>query len=89
MATKPFITNQARPAETGHIGDVISKTYLNQPGQVSFGTIDYSPGWFISLHHHDLWELIIIDGSSAGPGFVMFDGRWWRAAPGSAAKGRP
>jgi hypothetical protein len=36
-----------------------------------------------SLNRHNLWELIIIDGSSEGPGYVFFDGKWWRVLPGS------
>ena len=84
MVKHPFITYPSKAAAVQQVGDVISKTFVNEPGQVSFGTIDYVPGWRISLHHHNTWELIIIDSSSAGPGFVMFDSRWWRAEPGSA-----
>jgi quercetin dioxygenase-like cupin family protein len=81
---KPYITYPGKPAEVQQVGPVVSKSYVNEPGRVSFGTIDYVPGWFISLHHHNIWELIIIDAGSAGAGFVMIDGRWWRAEPGSA-----
>jgi quercetin dioxygenase-like cupin family protein len=84
MVIQPFITYPSSPAEVLQVGDVVSKTYVNEPGQVSFGTIDYVPGWHISLHHHNVWELILIDGGSAGAGFVMFGGRWWRAEPCSA-----
>ena len=66
-----------------HIGAVASKCYINEPLQVSFGVIDYVPGWFIALHHHHTWELIIIDNSSEGSGYTFFDGRWWKADPGS------
>ena len=84
MVTKPYITYPKSPADVQRVGVVISKTYVNEPGQVGFGSIDYIPGWHISLHHHNVWELIIIDSGSVGPGFVMFGGRWWRAEPGSA-----
>ncbi len=84
MNTKPYITYSSRPLETQQIDSVISKCYVNEAGQVSFGVIDYVPGWFIALHHHHTWELILIDSSSAGPGYIFFGGQWWRAEPGSA-----
>src|ERR1039457_3775599 len=84
MTIQPFSTYPGSPAEVLQVVEVVSKTYVNEPGQVSFGTIDYVPGWHVSLHHHNVWELILIDGGSAGAGFVMFGGRWWRAEPGSA-----
>jgi quercetin dioxygenase-like cupin family protein len=84
MNNKPYITYLSKPLEIQKIDSVLSKCYVNEVGQVSFGTIDYIPGWFIALHHHYTWELIIIDCSSAGPGYTLFNGCWWRAEPGSA-----
>jgi quercetin dioxygenase-like cupin family protein len=72
------------PALAKEIGPVLSQIYINEPGQISFSTIDYIPGWHIAPHRHDIWELIIIDKSSPQAGFVFLDGRWWRAEPGSA-----
>ncbi len=85
MSTKPYIIypDTARPVEVGKLGAVNIMCYVNEPGQVSFGVIDYVPGWFIATHHHHMWELIIVDNSSEGPGYTFFDGRWWRADPGS------
>ncbi|MDD5082330.1 MAG: AraC family ligand binding domain-containing protein [Dehalococcoidales bacterium] len=83
-AIRPYITYAAQPRETQQVGSVVSKSYINEAGQVSFGVIDYVPGWAIPLHHHHTWELILIDSSSAGPGYTFFEGRWWRAEPGSA-----
>ncbi len=84
MNNKPYITYLSKPLEIQKIDSVLSKCYVNEVGQVSFGTIDYIPGWFIALHHHYTWELIIIDCSSVGPGYTLFNGCWWRAEPGSA-----
>ena len=84
MNTKPYVTYSARPLETQQIGSVVSKCHINEAGQVSFGVTDYVPGWFIALHHHHTWELILIDSRSAGPGYTFFSGQWWRAEPGSA-----
>ncbi len=85
MNAKPYITYPGRikPEQVQRIGDVVSTAYVNEPGQVSSGDIDYVPGWFIATHHHDTWELIIIDASSPEAGFVLIDGKWWRAEPGS------
>jgi quercetin dioxygenase-like cupin family protein len=74
----------AEQVEAGQVGAVEVMRYINEPGKVSFGVIDYVPGWFIATHHHRTWELIVIDGSSEGPGYTFFDGKWWRADPGSA-----
>lgn len=94
MNIRPYITyaHSTKSVEVHHIGLVVAKRYINEPGQVSFGTIDYVPGWFIPLHHHHTWELIIIDNSSEGPGYTFFDGHWWKADPGSGVfipKGYP
>ena len=85
MNAKPYIISRetATPVEQGQLGNVVNMCFINAPGQVSFGDIDYVPGWFIALHHHHTWELIIVDNSSEGPGYTFFDGRWWRANPGS------
>lgn len=64
-------------------GGIVNK-YVSEPGQVSFGVIDFIPGVFRALHHHHIWELIIIDASSEGPGYTLFDKHWWRVDPGSA-----
>ena len=84
MSNKPYITYPTNPLSTQHVGTVITKAYINEAGQVSFGVIDYIPGWYIPVHHHNTWELIIIDASSPYSGFVWFDGLWWRAEPGSS-----
>ncbi|MFC1907905.1 cupin domain-containing protein [Chloroflexota bacterium] len=85
MNNRPYITysNKGNPAEVQQIGRIVKTCYINEPGQVSFGVIDYAPNWFIALHHHHTWELIIIDTASAGSGYTFFDGHWWRAEPGS------
>ena len=84
MINKPYITYSDNPLSTQQVGAVVSKAYINEDGQVSFGVIDYVPGWYIPLHGHNTWELIIIDANSPHPGFVLFDKRWWRAEPGSS-----
>ncbi|OGG45870.1 MAG: hypothetical protein A3F84_17085 [Candidatus Handelsmanbacteria bacterium RIFCSPLOWO2_12_FULL_64_10] len=94
MSARPYIIypDTAQSVEAGQLGAVVVKRYVDEPGQVSFGVIDYVPGWFIALHHHRTWELIIVDQSSDGPGYTFFEGRWWRADPGSGVflpKGHP
>jgi quercetin dioxygenase-like cupin family protein len=92
MSNKPYITYSDNPLSTQKVGAVVTKAYVNEAGQVSFGVIDYVPGWYIPLHRHNTWELIIIDASSPNAGFVLFNGRWWRAEPGSSVfvpKGYP
>ena len=86
MSIKPYITYPGitGSTEVQQLGKVVAKCYINESGQVSFGVIDYIPGWFIALHSHQTWELIIIDSSSEGPGYTFFDGHWWKADPGSA-----
>ena len=64
--------------------EVISKLFINEPGKVCFGTVDFVPGWSVALHTHDTWEIIIVGGESEGPGYVFFHDQWWRADPGSA-----
>jgi len=84
MNQQPYIIypSEGKQVEAGQVGEVINTCYIDEPGQVSFGVIDYVPGWRIPLHHHNTWELIIIDKSSAGPGYTFFDSCWWRADPG-------
>ena len=76
MNNNPYITYSSRSMEMQQIGSVLSKCYVNEAGQVSIGVIDYVPGWFIALHRHYTWELIIIDSSSAGLGYTLLEGRW-------------
>jgi hypothetical protein len=79
MSDKPYIAyppTAAMPLPN-------SATYVSEPGKVSFGVQNFPPYYVRSLHRHNLWELIIIDGSSEGPGYVFFDGKWWRVLPGS------
>ena len=84
MKQQPYIIypSEGKQVEAGRVGEVVNTCYIDEPGQVSFGVIDYVPGWRIPLHHHTTWELIIIDKSSAAPGYTLFDGRWWTAEPG-------
>ena len=86
MDGRPYITYPGitGSAEVQQVGEVVARCYINEPGEVSFGVIDYVPEWFIALHHHHTWELIIIDSSSEGSGYTFFEGQWWRADPGSA-----
>lgn len=63
---------------------VVSKLFINEPGNVCYGTVDFVPGWSVALHSHNTWELIIVGGESEGPGYVFFNDQWWRANPGSA-----
>jgi len=94
MGTGPYIADSsiATILEVDQLGAAFNKCYINEPGQVSFGVKDYAPGRFVTLHHHHTWELIIIDSSSEGPGYTLFDGHWWRVDPGSGVfipKGYP
>ncbi len=83
MTDRPYIT-YPKPNKPGAKGEVPGAIFINEPGQVSFGANDFSPGLFRPLHGHHTWELIIVDGASAGPGYVNFEGRWWRVDPGAA-----
>ena len=88
MSEKPYI---AYPG-TGVMPLPNSATFVSEPGKVSFGVQNFPPYYVRSLHRHNLWELIIIDGSSEGPGYVFFDGKWWRVPPGAGVfvpKGYP
>jgi len=64
--------------------EVVSKLFINEPGKVCFGTVDFVPGWSVAMHTHDTWEIIIVGGESEYPGYVFFYDQWWRADPGSA-----
>jgi quercetin dioxygenase-like cupin family protein len=83
MTDKPYIAYPKRTEKTGAPAELTPATLVSEPGKVSFGFMDFKPGDFRTLHHHDHWELIIVDGSSEGPGYVFFDGKWWKAEPGS------
>ena len=84
MSDKAYIIypDTAKSKTEPELANVVIKSFVDEPGQVSFGTIDFVPGWYLAPHHHHTWELIIVDASSEGPGFVYFDDRWWRADPG-------
>ncbi|MFC1988942.1 cupin domain-containing protein [Chloroflexota bacterium] len=50
------------------------------------------PGVSRGLHHHNTWEVIIVDNSSEGPGFTYFNEKWWMVDPGGTVfvpKGYP
>ncbi len=83
MTDRPYITYR-KPQKPCAKGEVPGAIFINEPGQVSFGANDFSPGLFRPLHGHHTWELIIVDGASDGPGYVNFEGRWWRVDPGAA-----
>jgi hypothetical protein len=82
MNQRPYITYPAT-GKPENVPGASSKTLVSEPGKVSYGILDFPPHFVRSLHRHNTWELIIIDSSSAGPGYVFFDRRWWRAEPGS------
>jgi len=84
MDARPYIiySDTAGIIKEAGLGEIVIKRYINEPGQVSFGVVDFVPGWFLAPHHHHTWELIIIDGSSEGSGYTFFDECWWRADPG-------
>jgi hypothetical protein len=91
MTDRPYIT-YPRPNKPCAKGEVPGTVFITEPGRVSFGANDFSPGLFRALHGHHTWELVIVDGGSDGPGYINFDGRWWRVDPGAAVfvpKGHP
>ncbi|HEY56382.1 MAG TPA: hypothetical protein G4N90_02975 [Dehalococcoidia bacterium] len=85
MSARPYIIypDKAGRLHEAGLGEVVVKSFIDEPGQVSFGVIDFVPGWFLAPHHHHTWELIIVDSSSEGPGYTFFEEHWWRADPGS------
>jgi hypothetical protein len=83
MTDRPYITYPI-PKKPCAAPEVPGSIFINEPGRVSFGANDFSPGLFRALHGHHLWELVIVDGGSDGPGYVNFAGCWWRADPGAA-----
>lgn len=83
MAVRPYIT-YPKPYRPGSGGSLSATPLINEPGEVSFGVIDFTAGSFRPLHGHRTWELIVVDSLSEGPGFIHFDGRWWRVDPGAA-----
>ncbi len=52
MGIRPYITYPGitGSAEVQQVGEVVDKCYVNEPSQVSFGVIDYVPGWFIASY---------------------------------------
>ncbi len=84
MGAKPYIIypDKARLLYEAGLGEIVINNYINEPGQVSFGVVDFVPGWFLAPHHHHTWELIIVGDSSEGPGYTFFDSHWWRVDPG-------
>jgi quercetin dioxygenase-like cupin family protein len=83
MTDKPYVAYPGSGRPGGPAASPFSATYVSEPGKVSFGVQEFPPHYIRSLHRHNLWELIIIDGSSEGPGYVFFDGRWWSILPGA------
>lgn len=83
MTDKPYIVYPKRPAGSPEMA-VPGETLINEPGRVCFGVNDFLPGRCRALHGHYTWELVIVDGSSEGAGYIFFDERWWRVNPGAA-----
>lgn len=83
MTAKPYIT-YPKPQTPGSGKEVPGETFIDEPGKACCGANDFTPGLCRALHGHHTWELVIVDGSSEGPGYVQFDGRWWRVDPGAA-----
>jgi len=93
MVSHPYVVSPDTAENLGeNLGELVARCFINEPGEVSFGTADFVPGRALALHHHHTWELIIVDPVSEGPGFTRFGGQWWRVDPGSAVflpKGYP
>jgi quercetin dioxygenase-like cupin family protein len=83
MEAKPYI-KYPKPYQPGGDAEVSGTPLIDEPRQVSFGINDFKPGIFRPLHGHHTFELILVDSSSEGPGYIHFDGRWWRVDPGAA-----
>jgi quercetin dioxygenase-like cupin family protein len=85
MTDRPYIVypDTAKLISEAGLEQIVIKGYINEPGLLSFGTVDFVPGWFVAPHSHHTWELIIVGDSSEGPGYTFFDGHWWRVKPGS------
>ena len=75
MEARPYIKSP-KPYQPGATGEVSGTPLINEPGQVSLGINDFKPGLFRALHGHHTWELVLVDSSSEGPGYIYFDGRW-------------
>ena len=84
MSERPYIVYPRKTAPLVAGQPVPANVFVNEPGKVSCGVLDFVPGLVRATHHHDVWELIIIDSSSPGPGYVFFDEHWWRTNPGAA-----
>ena len=84
MGNRPYIVYPDKDkVKTKHVGQVVRRDYIDEPGQVSCGMNEFVSGAFRPLHHHHVWEISIIDRSSEGPAYILLDGQWWRADPGS------
>ena len=83
MSERAYVVYPERAIFENPAADVSPKVFINEPGTVSFGTIDFPMHYIRALHRHKTWELIILDNSSEGPGYVFFDDLWWRVLPGS------
>ena len=73
-------------------GGIVVNRYISETGQVSLQIIDFAPGAFRAFHHHNTWEITMVDSSSEGPGYIFFDSHWWRVDVGAVAfipKGYP
>jgi len=69
VSEQPYMIYPSTATEHGEPGvKVISKLFVNEPGKVCYGTVDFVPGWSVSLHSHNTWELIIVGGESEGSG---------------------
>ena len=79
MDAKPYIVYPEMAEVIGEkLGQLLPKCFVNEPGQVSYGIVDFVPGRSLALHTHHTWELILVDRSSKAPGFTRFAGHWWR-----------
>jgi hypothetical protein len=83
VTQRPYIAYPKRPKHDPGM-TVPGETLINEPGKACFGANDFAPGLFRPLHGHHTWELVVVDGSSEGPGYIFFDGRWWRVDLGAA-----
>jgi quercetin dioxygenase-like cupin family protein len=84
LTSRPYITYPKPAKPAAKQGELETVTFVNEPGMVSFGVNDFLPGMFRPLHGHYTWEVIIVGEKSDGPGYVRFDGRWWRVDPGAS-----
>ena len=83
MTERPYIAYPKRPKPGSGI-TVPGEILIDEHGKACCGANDFVPGLFRPLHGHHTWELVIVDGSSEGPGYIFFDGCWWRVDSGAA-----